>query len=1047
MLPFQNHVDAAIAKRMTEHRQMLKLHLLGQPHITLNGEAVDGFASDKVLTLLAYLVLADAPQRREHLTALFWGDMPEDKARGSLRSALYNLQKVCPGYIETTRKVVGITPETNIWIDSVELQSAVETGSPSTEMAARLSFYRGDFLAGVNFRDAEEADSWLRLERESHRILALRGFKHLLDLQVASGEWQDGAETGKRLLEIEPWHESAHVQLMLCLARSGESAAAIQQYQQCKLLLQDELGVEPMPATTALYERIVAARSAEISNLPTGNTPFVGRLDDLREVDSLLRNQDCRLLSIVGIGGAGKTRLAMAAARTQAGWFLDGVVFVSLAGIEAGTSEQVVAAIADALELNLHSNEAGQSQLIDYLKRRELLLIIDNVEHVLDLCAPLFDVLLQTCNDLKLLITSRERVSLQQEWLLPLEGLPFPVEAAESDEATTFAAVDLFTQTAQRVNRRFAAGDASAEVEQICRLVEGLPLGIELAAALAADQSIPEIAAALSTHFDAASTRYHNIPPRHRSLRATFDYSWGLLSSEEQQLLTNLSVFRGGFNDDAAKFVAKDLYQHLPRLIDRSLVRRQNNDRYDLHEVVRQYSAETLSQSPSLPISPSLLHCQHYTNLLETLAATLNDPEHQLAAQAAFRTDIDNVRAAWRYAIDQPLPEEIRIQAHSYIMYMESTGTYYEGVQQFTYGVEKLRDVTSEDGRHALAQVAWGLGWSYERVGQLADSEAAFDLAVHNARIVEDGASLVVILRQYGLLELARGGLKKAKGMLEESIEIARAEGLDKEYASSVTILAATLNRMGEYDNALNAINESIRLKQELANELEIAISQHNKGEILMRLGRIDEAETLYQQVFELCNTINETMGRIVSRKALGIIALGRGDTLTARGHFEYMLEQTQPISPHMVQMAQVRLGTVDEAEGALDVALERFETALKFMLDAADFGTAASIREALGGLLIKLKRLDDAEDQLKEALKVAIENEQPQIYLNALLSLAEIAVIRGEPGLAGEIVASVEGHVSAEISHKQRAQFLTEQHNLPLQSATDINKLVERVQ
>ncbi len=1020
---------------------MLNLKLLGQPLITLDGQPVSGFASDKVLALLCYLAIEGTEQRRDTLATLLWGDMPEDKARSSLRSALYNLQKLIPGYIESTRKTVTFLRNQPVWLDVAAFGHAAQSAEITPDI---LDHYRGPFLDGIGFRDADGAEEWLRQQRESLRLIALEGFKTLANQQVARGDWAGGVKTTRQLLLIEPWHEAAHFQLMLCLARQGETAAALQQYDTCKQVLADEIGIDPLDATVRLYERIKAARTGTatgIHNVPPDTTPFVGRADDLATLDGLLNDPSCRLLSIVGTGGIGKTRLAIATAARQIGWFLDGVVFVSLASVgqdaaDAGQTEAIASSIAAAIGLTLTGGASAQSQVLADLHNRELLLILDNVEHLIDPIVPLIEALLAQCEALRLLVTSRERLLLQQEWLFNIDGLPFPdVSASEPAEGTeasgNYAAVDLFVQTARRNRPNFELSAEITPVLQLCQLVEGLPLGIELAAALTATQSTQAIADALAASLDAASTRYRNVPPRHRSLRATFDYSWALLSEPERTLLMQLSVFRGGFDRAAMQAVSGSDLATLESLIVKSLVRTRDGDRYDLHEVVRQYSAETLLQSPIPDLqSPVHRHCLHYTTFLKTLAATLNDPDHMRASQQAFTTDIDNIRAAWRYAVDQPLPDEVTTMSEAYIMYMESTGMYYEGVQQFSLAVEKLRDQTSDAGRTALAQVAWGLGWSNERVGNLGASEVAFDLAVENARIVEDGASLTVILRQYGLLELARGGLQKARGMLEESIAIADNEKLPKEYASAITILAATLNRMGLYDEALDAINESIRLKAQGGNGLEMAISQHNKGEILMRLGRIDEAEALYQQVFAFCEEVNETMGRIVSRKALGMIALDRGDTVAARSHFDYIYAQSEPISPHLVALANVRIATVDAAEGDHARAREKFDAAIVFLEQSDDPGNVAMVQELLGGVLIEMGDVDSAETHLRAAIH-ATRDEQPQIYLNALLHMARITAERGELDAAAQMIASVVVHDSAEAGHHARASSLRDRFNL----------------
>lgn len=999
---------------------MLKLHLLGSPTITLNDHPVSGLASDKVLTLLCYLAIEHGEQRRDRLTTLFWGDMPEEKARGSLRSALYNLQKHIPNYIESTRKTVKLNRSRALWID-VEAFTNALASDPNAIDATTAALYRGPFLDGLGFRDAEGAETWLRQQRESLRLLAQSLLKQLVEQQVAAGAWAKGATTARRLLDIEPWHESAHYYLMLCLAREGDTAAAIQQFKLCERVLDEELGIEPLPRTVRLVERIKLARSAEFHpTLPADITPFVGRATDLARLEGLLSDPSCRLLTIVGTGGVGKTRLAIAAGRRQVGWYLNGVAFVSLAGLEATHGDLIASAIAAQIGLTISGNEKPLVQLLRYLENREMLLILDNLEHLMDAAVQVVEALLAGCADVSLLVTSRERLLLQQEWLFQVAGLAFPEWGRDADRP--YGAVDLFEQTARRVRHD---GSVSAEFETvaaICRLVEGLPLGVELAAALTATQSSETVLHNLRNHLDHIETHYRNIPPRHRSLRATFDYSWDLLQPDERALLAQLSTFRGGFNEPAMQAVTQAEPQTLQRLIVTSLVRPQADGRFDLHEMVRQFSAEKIETFSFLTV-PAHAHCLYIASLLDSLAQTLIDPEHMRESQRIFATDIDNIRAAWRYAINHLLHDEISTMSNAYIMYMESTGIYSEGVEQFSRAVAKLRHETSLAGRHALSSVAWGLGWAKERIGQLDESEEAFELAVENARIVENGPNLIVILRQYTLLELARGAMSKARTLIEESVAIAKAEQDDYNYAASVTILAATLGRMGLHEEALQAINESIRLKQQGGNARDLAISLQNKGDILMRLGRPDEAQPLYEHVFAVCDEMNEVMGKIVSRKALGIIALERGKFETARGHFTYIREQSEPISPHMVMLADIRLATVDEAAGQLHAAREVYEDAIVFLTEAADHGNVAMVQALLGGVLLRQGVLDSAESKLRAAIATALDNQQPKIYLDAMLHLADVMAERNNLDFAGRLLSSVLVHDSAETQHIKQAR------------------------
>ncbi|MGH8631367.1 MAG: ATP-binding protein, partial [Burkholderiales bacterium] len=337
-------------------------------------------------------------------------------------------------------------------------------------------------------------------------------------------------------------------------------------------------------------------------NLPTPPTPLIGRERELAEMARLLGDPQCRLLTLAGPGGIGKTRLAIEAADHQREAFADGAHFVSLAPIRS--AEFIVPAIADAIGFAFYGAEDPKAQLLNYLSGKAPLLVLDNLEHLLEGVALLAEIL-ERGPAVKLLATSRERLNLHGEWVLDIQGLPFPDEAG-SAEVEGYSAVALFVQTARRAHVDFVlAAEERPAVARICRLVEGMPLGIELAAAWVRTLSCREIAQEIERNladprqgmdFLAASMR--DVPERHRSIRAAFDHSWNLLSAEEQQVMRQLSVFRGGFRREAAEQVAGATLPLLSALVDKSLLRRTEAGRFDLHELVRQYAAAQLQADP-----------------------------------------------------------------------------------------------------------------------------------------------------------------------------------------------------------------------------------------------------------------------------------------------------------------------------------------------------------------------------------------------------------------------------------------------------------------
>ena len=441
---------------------------------------------------------------------------------------------------------------------------------------------------------------------------------------------------------------------MQLYAGAGDRAAAVRQYQECVKVLQAELGIEPEPETTALFEAIRGGTTGQPApalpfslsqspahNLPPDPTPFIGREPELAQIAERLADPACRLLTILGPGGMGKTRLAIQAARSEADRFAHGACFVDLAPI--ASAEQLAEAILRTLQVPSQGATEPDQQVISYLADKQMLLVLDNYEQLLTGPEPdrrdgygLVTKMLGAAPRVKLLVTSRARLNVRAEWLAPLEGLAAPEEdvtphlpvgagvarsvfrdeaishleeiaslhpakpmrdSARNDAALleTYSATALFLACVRRVQPDFrpTAGDAR-RIVHICRLLEGSPLAIELAAAWIRVLPLEQIERELEQGLGLLATTMHDVPLRHRSMTATFDHSWRLLSSNERSILRQLSVFRGGFTREAAHEVTGATVADLAGLADASWLRLGEHGRYQIHELTRQYCAEKL---------------------------------------------------------------------------------------------------------------------------------------------------------------------------------------------------------------------------------------------------------------------------------------------------------------------------------------------------------------------------------------------------------------------------------------------------------------------
>ena len=450
----------------------------------------------------------------------------------------------------------------------------------------------------------------------------------------------------------------------------------------------------------------MAWKEGHVQRLPTHLTSFVGRDKEITEITDLLAAPGCRLLTLVGPGGIGKTRLAVEAAVRMEQTFPDGIVFIALQPVP--DVEGLAAAVATTLGLPLTGQQELRAHIYEYLRARRLLLILDNFEHLVD-GSDLVTGMLQAASQVRCLVTSREALNLQEEWLYPLDGLDVPTEPFAASLAST-GAVQLFVERAQRVNRAFGLPAEQDAVARICRLVEGMPLAIELAATWTKTLSCAVIADEIAQNIALLTTSLRNIPERHRSVRAAFDQSWTRLMDVERAVFTRLALFRGSFTLDAAIQVGGASPPILATLVDTSFVRRTSDGRYHLHELLRQYAEERLREAPEAFARTMEAHQRYYIRFLsERLQGSIGAGQAEVTREVA--AEIDNIRAAWRQAAAQGDVEAIQQAVQTLSVFVFARGLYQDGVTACELAIQSLRTAPVSPARdHTLADVLCALG-------------------------------------------------------------------------------------------------------------------------------------------------------------------------------------------------------------------------------------------------------------------------------------------------------------------------------------------------
>ncbi|MCA9951018.1 MAG: AAA family ATPase [Anaerolineales bacterium] len=580
----------------------LNLSFLGAFQITLNHQPLTHFRSANNQGLLVYLALKnDKPLSREVLAALFWPEETDKDARNNLRQAIYQLRKLLGDldkpeqpYLLVTRQTVQFNPDSDYTLDVQDFLQAVDDG----DLATAVSHYHGDFLPGFTC-DSLEFESWLRQERESLHTLALEAMLEAARDCLRNGRYAQAQTIARQQLTLEPWREQAHRQLMQALALAGDRGNALAQYDSCREVLIEELGLEPAEDTVSLYEDIKAGQYASVDaaetllppvkakhNLPANITPLIGRELELARVRQLLTQDRQRLVTILGPGGMGKTRLAIAVGRALLENYPQGVYFVDLAPL--AQPDEISQTIAAALDYQAPDrDQALFPQLLTALRQHQLLLILDNFEHLLA-GATMVNELLQTCPRLSILVTSRQRLNLAGENRFELGGLAFP-DRLTPEDAMAYTAVQFFVANGRRIRPDFTLTESNiADIVRICQLVQGMPLGLLLSATWLEMLRPAEIAAEVENSLDFLAADLSNLPPRQRSMQAVFAHSWQQMTPGEQIILAKLSVFRGGFTREAAMAVTNANLRQLLSLVNKSLIQRQmNNGRFFMHELLR----------------------------------------------------------------------------------------------------------------------------------------------------------------------------------------------------------------------------------------------------------------------------------------------------------------------------------------------------------------------------------------------------------------------------------------------------------------------------
>jgi DNA-binding SARP family transcriptional activator/predicted ATPase len=955
-------------------RSMLKVITLGSLEIHLHEQRLR-FKMSKAGVLLVYLMCqSDKAHGREHLATLFWPELDDHKSNENFRQALYQIRRAlgdqADSYLRTSSGTVQFIAQAPHTLDTHQLEQAIT--HKAWETAADL--YRGEFLSTFYPDTAQTLGEWQVITREHFHQLAVQALTELAR-QEETSDPQRAIQYGRRLLSLEPWAERGHRLLMRCWMRLGQPAEALAQYQRCAQILADELGATPTLKTTALYEQIRDGRWTAISPAPSHSrgqlaanlTPLIGREKELADLCQLLAQPECRLLTIMGVGGVGKTKLLL-----NLGWachhtqqYGDGVLFASLAELEAHGAEPVAAQIAHFLAWQLLApvEEMNTATAVDLLQAawhgRPILLLLDNCEHLLE-GATLLTALLTRLPQLTIVTTSRVPLNLHGEWLYPLHGLNL---------TTTQGATQLFAQAARRVQPQFSLEDkpTAEAVGILCRALEGHPLALEMAAAALRGLTLTELVAEVTAGLDILTLHQPNIPARQRDMRHLLAASWGRLGAGEQKILAQLSLFRQPFTAVAAQAVAGARVGQMATIVAQAWLRRTAEGRYQTHELLRHFAHEQLAENPTLENATKTKFARYY---LHWMADWTDKPltSSILAELSACWADITR---AWAEGVQQQMWAELEKAIPSLGAFYEHKGLLGEGISWLALVERELPDTAvSPDAKRVRAQLLIAQADLRNTQVQSAPVPNLIAQAIILAQEIGDGALQLraKIILMHGLWRLGRleetlalglallnqtappptpqqeadlhmtvgmaygdtGEIALGEQYIRQAIAYYEQEGIMMARATGIRHnLALLLTQRAAYSEARRLLLQNMLFWRKYPSPPAIAFTYEGLGVVAMHLGRLGLAASYLRQAKRLYEQMGDKDGLAYVALYEGKLALARSKWRQAEGAFFRSAELREELNPRLLAQPWAGLAMVAWREGNTAVAQTYFDKLL----------------------------------------------------------------------------------------------------------------------
>ena len=970
----------------------LRLVLFGPPQVEYDG-ATSALAFERRSQLLIFLALKRTWVGRAELAALFWPELEARLAYTNLRKVLFRFQSFPWGKrLERQGGAARIDADTDA--------HAFELALRKHRVEDALALRRGELLAGFDDGQSDAWSAWLNFERDRLATEARAAILRRID--AADIAPAAGIELSAHLLAADPLDEAALLAQMRFLARDGQNARARQAYQGFEARLASELGLAPSAELKLVFDSLgTPARAAPAASAPRDDA-FVGRTLELREIAGLLGQDDCRLLTLVGPGGVGKSRLARRALETLADGYPDGALFISLE--EIASPSEFVALLARELGIERAASAQPLDRVIEHLQERRVLLVFDNFEH-LAACGAILEKLLHACRRLKILVTSRVRLAIASEWLVPLEGLPCP-EPEDDANAESFDAVRLFIRSARRVQPALVPSREIVSIVEICRRVEGLPLALELAAGWTRVLSCREIAAELIHGAELLRAVDSAHAARHASIEAVFDQSWRLLSEVERSTLTRLSVFRGGFTAEAARDVAAASLPVLGALADKSLLRR-SEGRLFLHPLVHQLAGLRLSGNATVRAATERTHALFFHRLLAQVRSAVHSGERTALEQVA--NEFDNCRSAWRWAVKHDAVDELATSTPTLVDFVD----YHGGLEDALLLLREAAAMPAAQANPALRALLGGsIAHIEHRLDRYAEAEASALRALETASAAHDVAAQELCMNVLGACSLRLGRPADARRHFAHALRRAIVGGDPHRVAALLDNLSLAEKAMGRYDEALRLSLQSLAQHRDLGDAAGTALCLNNLGVLYGVKGDWESSRINLEDGLAICDRHGIVGTRALTLANLTEIAIDTGDLAAAESLVE-RAEEAARTAGNLSLQAYLRLHSVR-------VALER-------------------------------RDLAQARAHLAAALTIGFATRRQPLYVTAVSYFGDVLAAQGEMACAHSVWRFAAGHPAANALEREAISARLAKYPPGLESALQapgltLEELVHRI-